>query len=116
MLQKKLSSFKFAFNGLVIALKEEFNFRVHVVLAALAIFLGVYFDLNTSEWLFVVAAIGLVITAELFNTALEELCDMLNPIHDPHVAKIKDLSASAVLTASFAALIIGLTVFLPHFV
>ena len=52
-------------------------------------------------------------TAELLNTALEELCDMLKPTHDPHVAKIKDLAASAVLVASCTALIGGCIIFVP---
>jgi diacylglycerol kinase len=71
--------------------------------------------LSVAEWLFVFGAIGLVLTTELLNTALEELCDMLKDTHDPHVAKIKDLAAGAVLCASLCALAIGLIIFLPKF-
>jgi diacylglycerol kinase len=52
--------------------------------------------------------------AEAFNTALEELCDMLRTTHDPHVAKIKDLAAAAVLIASCGAFVTGCLIFVPR--
>jgi hypothetical protein len=80
-------------------------------MALASIFLAVYFRVSVAEWLFVFGAIGLVLTTELLNTALEELCNMLKDTHDPHVAKIKDLAAGAVLCASLCALAIGLIIF-----
>ena len=59
--------------------------------------------------------IGFVLTAETFNTALEELCDKFQPEHDPHIAKIKDLAAAAVLVSSITALIVGLIIYVPYF-
>jgi diacylglycerol kinase len=64
----------------------------------------------------VVFAVSCVLVAETFNTALEELCDKFQPTHDPHIAKIKDLSAAAVLLASVGALSIGLIIFIPHLI
>jgi len=64
--------------------------------------------------MFILVAIGLVLTAELFNTALEEFCDMVKSEHDPHVAKIKDLAAAAVFIASWTALLLGAAIFIPH--
>jgi undecaprenol kinase len=113
MLKRKVASFGYAVNGFRIAFKEETNFQIQLVLAVIAIVLGIYFKISPIEWLFIVTAIGIVLTAELLNTALEELCDMLRTTHDPHVAKIKDLAASAVLVSSAMALIVGIVVFLP---
>ena len=59
--------------------------------------------------------IGFVLTAETFNTALEELCDKFQPTHDPHIGKIKDLAAAAVLVSSITALIVGLIIYVPYF-
>ena len=116
MIEKELKSMGYALKGLRIAFTEEHNFRFELVLAAAAIGLGWYFDISTTEWLFVVAAIGLVLCAETFNTALEELCDMLRQTHDPHVAKIKDLSAAAVFIAAVTAFAIGGVIFLHRIV
>ena len=113
MFDGKLRNFGYAFTGLTIAIQGEWNFRIQIALGILALTLGVFFDIHTFEWLFIFGAIGLVLSAELMNTALEELCDMLKPTHDPHVAKIKDLAAAAVFIASLAALSIGVIIFLP---
>lgn len=113
MLKKKAASFGYALKGLHIAFKQESNFQIQLSMGALAFALGAYLHVSVTEWLFILGSSGLVLTAELFNTALEELCDMLQPSHDPHVAKIKDLAASAVLVASLIALLIGLVIFLP---
>jgi diacylglycerol kinase len=113
MLRKKAQSLGYALKGLLIAVKQESNFQIQIALGIAAIILGTYFRLISTEWIFVIAASGMVLSAELWNTALEELCDMLEPSHDPHVAKIKDLAAAGVLMASIAALAIGLIIFLP---
>jgi len=114
MLQKKLRSMGYALKGLKTALRQEHNFQFELVLAVAAVVLGLYFQLSDLEWLFVIGAIGFVLCAELFNTALEELCDMLRQTHDPHVEKIKDLSAAAVLVSALTALIIGCVIFAPY--
>ena len=113
MLRKKASSIGFALTGIKIALKEEHNFQSHIFIAAGAVVMGAIFEISESEWLAVIGMIGLVLTAELLNTTLEELCDMLRETHDPHIAKIKDLAAGAVFLASLAALAVGIAIFLP---
>jgi len=95
---------------------EEHNFRSEIVLGLIAIGLGWFLRISIVEWLFVIGAIGLVLTAEVFNTALEELCDMLRTSHDPHVAKIKDLSAAAVFLSAATAFIIGCVIFVPKLI
>jgi len=114
MIEKKLRSFSYAYTGFVTAFKEEFNFRMHITLGLTALFLGFFFRITTIEWVEILLCISVVLAAELFNTALEELCDMLKPTHDPHVAKIKDLSAAAVFVSACAATIIGLMIFWPR--
>lgn len=104
----------YALKGIEIAWREEFNFKVHVVFAVATPLLGWYLEISKTEFLIVVLLIGLVMTAEIFNTALEELCDKFQPEHDSHIAKIKDLAAAAVLVSSIAALIVGLAIYLPY--
>jgi len=105
--------FRDAGQGIKIAWNEEVNFRFHVAAAGAAIGLSWILNISRTEWAIVLVLIGMVMTAEVFNTALEELCDMLQPVYDPHVGKIKDLAAGAVFLAMLAAVFVGLMIFLP---
>lgn len=107
-------NFGYAWQGLLVAWNEELNFRIQVALAIAVCLLGVYLNISRTELLFLIFMIGFVLTAELFNTALEELCDKFQPEHDPHIAKIKDLAAAAVLVSSLAAFIVGAYIFVPY--
>jgi undecaprenol kinase/diacylglycerol kinase (ATP) len=106
---------RYALAGLTLAWKEEANFRIEIVLAALVLVLGFLFRITLSELVSICIVIGLVFAAELLNTALEELCDKFQPTHDPHIKKIKDLAAAAVFVASLAAFGVGCIIFIPHF-
>ncbi len=109
-----LQGFRYALIGLRLAWAEGVNFKVQTVCALIAIGLSYFLCLSAVEFSIVVLAITLVLAAEVFNTVLEELCDKFQPTHDPHIAKIKDLAAAAVLLASIGALVVGLIIFLPH--
>lgn len=103
-----------ALAGIEYAWKEERNFRVHMIFGALTMLAAWLFQITAIEFLFVLTMIALVLMAEIFNTALEELCDKFQPEHDPHIGRIKDLSAGAVFITAAAALAIGCIIFLPH--
>ncbi|MDO8561243.1 MAG: diacylglycerol kinase family protein [bacterium] len=113
-MNKKIRSFRYTFTGLRIAWEEESNFRFHIVFGAATFILALALRLSTTEFLIVLSMIGLVLTAELFNTALEELCDKFQPTHDPHIAKIKDLAAAAVFVSALTAFVVGIIIFVPH--
>ena len=112
-LEKKLHNIRYALNGIRIAWQEEFSFKVQIFATILVLLLGWFFKISTTEWLVIVLLVGLVLSAEAFNTALEELCDKFKSDPDPHIAKIKDLAAGAVLIASLAALVVGVIIFIP---
>ncbi|MBI4093840.1 diacylglycerol kinase family protein [Candidatus Kaiserbacteria bacterium] len=115
MLGKKIHNVRYALHGILLAWREEFSFKLQIAAAVLASLLGWYFAVSKTEWLFITVTIGAVMCAEVFNTALEELCDKFKSEPDPHVAKIKDLAAGAVLIASAAALVVGFIIFVPKF-
>ena len=114
VLKKKSRAFRDAGRGIKIAWLEEFNFRFDAVYAVVMLCFSWYFGLSKMELLIVIFMIGFVLTAETFNTALEELCDKFQPEHDPHIGKIKDLAAAAVLISSCTAFVTGVIVFLPY--
>ncbi len=90
------------------------NAWVHFAILGLVVLLGIYFGITTTEWLFVVLAAGLVLTAEAFNTAIETAIDLTSPDYHPLARDTKDVAAGAVLIAAMTAAIVGLVVFAPR--
>lgn len=112
-MKKFLLSFTFAYKGLGYAFRTQLNFKVHTFAALLAILLGVIYQINSQEWLWILLAIGLVLISELVNTALEVLVDLVSPGYHPKAGAVKDVAAAAVLVMAFLAVLIGLIVFVP---
>src|SRR6266498_2998615 len=102
-----LRSFRFAFRGLGQVLTRERNARVHLVAAAAALGLSLWLGLDRVEIALVVLA------AEVVNTVVERLLDLLHPAHSERVRAIKDMSAAAVLVTALAALTIAGLLLLP---
>lgn len=110
----RLKSFSHAFNGLKILWKEEHNARIHFVFVFLVILAGLIFKITQSEWISIVFTIALVISMEIINSSIENLADFVSPSIHPHIKKIKDLAAAAVLVSAIAAVVIGLVIFVPR--
>ncbi len=110
---KRLKSFNYAFSGMVTMFSEEHNSRIHAASTLLVIIMGIAFDISRIEWALILFAIGLVICFEIINTVVENLSDIISPEKNEKIKKIKDLSAAAVLFASFIALVIGIIIFSP---
>ena len=112
----KKNRFKAALDGLTAVFKGERNFKIHVLLFFLVLFFGFFFHIEIWEWIAVLFASALVFTAEMINTAIEKLCDYVEPKRDAKIGRIKDISASAVLTCALMSAIVGSFVFIPYFV
>lgn len=111
---KFIKSFGYAFSGVAHGFRSQFNFRFHLAALLLVSLAGWYFQLSAGEWLWIVVAATMVLMAELFNTALEVLVDLVSPEIHPKAKIIKDVAAGAVLIASIGAVIIGLIIFIPR--
>ena len=112
-MKKFLFSFAYAWKGLSYAFRTQLNFKIHSSLAVVAILMGYLHDLTSSEWLWIFFAIAIVLIAELFNTALEALVDLVSPDYHPKAGIVKDVAAAAVLITAALAILIGLVVFIP---
>ena len=112
--KKRIKSFKYAFAGLKSMFIAEHNSRIHLVAAVLAISLGILLSISIAEWLIIVLVIGIVFTAELINSAIEKLADVVSSDHNDRIKQIKDYCAAAVLVSSIVALIIGGLIFIPR--
>lgn len=100
-----------AFNGLKMALKHK-SVLIQVILGVLAIIGGIIIKLDVYEWLAFIICISLVILCEVFNTAIEKLCNYLTDKHDEKIKIIKDLASAAVLIPSIGALLVCVAVVL----
>jgi diacylglycerol kinase (ATP) len=109
----RIKSFVPAFKGLFWLFKNEANAQVHLLATIVVISAGFYFKIDAKDWLFLCFAIGLVITAEALNTAIEKLVDLLHPQNHQQAGLVKDLAAAGVLIASIIAVIIAGLVFIP---
>jgi diacylglycerol kinase (ATP) len=115
-MKKLLASMGFAFAGIRSLFAHERNAQLHLVSAVVTICVAFYLNVSNLEWIAILVCISTVIAAEAFNTAIEKLCDLVQPNHDPHIKIIKDLSAAAVLIISIAALCIGALIFVPKII
>jgi diacylglycerol kinase len=103
-----------AINGLKVVAREELNFKIHIICAVFVVIIGVMLGFSSTEWLFIVVAIAFVVSGEVANTAIEDLCDKVEPNQDPKIGKIKDTMAGFVLVTSLGAIIIGIIVIFNH--
>ena len=107
-------SFKYAYEGLVAALKEEPNLKFHLLVGLLVIILSFILKISKQDFLTIILVIGFVVAVELTNTAIEAVVDKFVDSQHPGAKLAKDISAAAVLVASLTAAIIGAIIFLPY--
>ncbi|MEC5422222.1 diacylglycerol kinase family protein [Virgibacillus sp. C22-A2] len=110
---KRSIGFTHAWNGIKEVARTERNFRIHLLATLLVFAAGIVFKLTVTEWLIIVLAVGLVLVAEITNTAIEKMMDYLKPGLHPSAKVIKDIAAGAVLVAAVTSLILGILIFLP---
>src|SRR3989338_3790454 len=112
MESKKFSilSFKYAWDGLVAALKEEPNLKFHFLAGFLAILISLFLNISKYDWLIIIILIGFVIAVELTNTAIEAVVDTFTDKEHPGAKLAKDISAGAVLVSALTATIIGIII------
>ncbi len=110
----QMKSFAVAFQGIWTLIRNERNFRFHLLVTIMVVIAGFFFNVEKAEWLAVFLCIGLVLSMEALNTSIEYICDMISPEHHPMVKMIKDVSAAAVLLSSIIAVIVGCIIFIPY--
>lgn len=109
-----LKSFKFAVEGIILAYKYNRNIRIHTIAAVIALTLCFVLNLSSYETSIIIVAIVLVISAEMINTAIEEMVDLITQEHRQQAKIAKDASAGMVLICAIGATVIGVIIFLPH--
>lgn len=107
-----MSSFRravyFAARGILHAVRHERNFRRQLLVMAVVLAVSAVIELSFEAVALILVMSSVVLAAELFNTALEALADMVSTEHHPHIRLVKDCAAAAVLVASGCAVLVGI--------
>ncbi len=109
-------SFKHAFDGIVYAVKTQPNFRFHLLATVAVILLGIYFSISPVEWLVLVFTINTVLVAEMVNTSIESMVDLITLERRADAKIAKDVSAGMVLVSAILAVVVALIIFLPKII
>ncbi len=105
----------YACKGALMLLKTEASIQVQAILAVIMTLLGFYYGITPIEWILQIFAIGLVMSVEGVNTAIEAIADFIHPDFHNKIGFIKDVAAGAVFIAAITAVIIGLIIYIPYF-
>lgn len=104
-------SFLNAFRGVFFMITTERNFQIECLAFLINLFLIVYLSLSSLDTVLILIASFGVLSAEIFNTAIEKICDIVHPEFDARIGFIKDIAAGAVVLMAIAAVIIGMLVY-----
>ncbi len=108
-----VAAVRYSLQGLRYILTHELNARIHLAVAILVLVSGLLLDLSNQALAAVFFAVLLVFLAEIFNSAIEKILDIIKPEHSEEVKLVKDMAAGAVLVASVGAFLLGAAIFVP---
>lgn len=108
-----LKSFVYAGEGILLGLRHERNFKIHILAMFVVILAGVLSNLERMEWFIVIILISGMLALELVNSALERVVDLVTKEYHPLAKQAKDLAAGAVFLFAIASAIIGILIFYP---
>lgn len=111
----RLKSVRYAFNGALYLCRTESSIKIQLFITLVITIAGFYFDISKTEWLFQIAMIGLVMSMEGINTAIEYIADFVHPNLHSSIGRIKDIAAGAVFIASIAAAVVAIIIYYPKF-
>ncbi len=112
--KKFIKSVPHAFRGILSLIKEN-NFRIHLLAVVVVIIAGFWIELSEAEWLAIIITMGVVLSLEAVNSAIETIVDLVSPEYHDLAKKAKDVAAGAVLLFVFAALGVAGVILWEHF-
>jgi len=113
MLRRHSLSFKNAFHGLFFILRSQTNFKIHIFLSCMAIFLSFLLKISYYEWLIIIFLIVMGLVVEALNTIVEEIMDFIFDSWNQKIKLIKDMAAGTMLIFAFGSVIIASLIFIP---
>lgn len=114
LLRRHSISFAHAYAGIVWSITTQPNFRVHITLSILALFMCWYLGVSTTETSIIVFTIVLGLTAEMINTALESMTDLITKQWREEAKVAKDVAAGMMLLVAIGAVVVAFCIFAPY--
>lgn len=112
----RLKSFKYAIRGAGKLILSEHSIIAQCAIGLLTIIMGFVFEITATEWMFQIMAIGLILSIEGINTAVEKIADFIHPDFNTKIGFIKDVAAGAVFFSGITALILGAIIYTKYVV
>lgn len=112
----RLKGCYYATRGAFLLLRTEPSIQVQAIIAILVTAAGFYFQITNTEWMLQTFAIGMVMSLEGVNTAVEGIADFIHPDFHHKIGFIKDIAAGAVFIAAITAILIGCIIYIPYFI
>ncbi|WP_303315266.1 diacylglycerol kinase family protein [Flavivirga abyssicola] len=109
----RIKSVGYAYKGALLLLKTEASIKIQFAIAVILTIAGIYYEISSIEWIIQLLCIGVVMSIEGVNTAIEAVADFIHPEHHSKIGLIKDIAAGAVFIASTFATIIGFIIYFP---
>ena len=109
-----LRSFGYSIDGLKYAYKYEQSMLIHIMVTIAVIIVNIFFGVTAMEWLITFIAIGMVLSSELINTAIEAVVDLVTLEIHPLAKIAKDCGSAATFVLAMMAAVIGLIVYIPY--
>ena len=110
-LKLRLRSIKIALSGIWQVIITQQNARIHLAATLIVLIASFLLDFSRIEWMILLLVVGFVWAAEIFNTAIEDLVDLVSPEDTPTAKRIKDISAGAVLVSALISVLVGIVLF-----
>lgn len=114
MHKKLIFSFKYAAEGIYFAFRDNLNLKIHFLVGIIVILLANILKVSHIETIILGLVILLVMAAEMINTSIEEMVDLITTEHRQEAKVAKDVAAGMVLLTAFGALIVGIIIFTPY--
>jgi len=114
-IKKLIKGFYYASDGITYALWAERNMKIHFFISIVSLFLGLWLHLQPQDAVVILLSIGLVLAAELINTSLEKVVDLVTTESHPFAKIAKDTAAGSVLILVFVVIAVGIVTFFPYF-
>ncbi len=112
-IRARVRSIRYAWEGVNAFFDSQHNAIIHLYFTIFVMIAAIFFRASDTELIALVVVAGFVWAAEIFNTAIEKMMDMVSPEKHPKVKFIKDVAAAAVLISAITAIIVGLVIFIP---
>ena len=113
MIKRHADSIGHATNGLLWAISTQHNYRIHFLLAFIAVLGGIFFHISYNEWLTIVVFIITGLVVETFNTSIEKMGDAIDKNYNEDIKISKDVSAGAMLLIAVGAVVVSSIIFIP---